>query len=232
MMRRSTTGLIALTALLVLAALAGVAGVVETDGEKRDPVLEYYWKMAGERLTAQDPAAARVRYSFRSKSYYFTVVSGGAAQRTDSLVVDHTISAEGVDSQTVIAGNSRRFRQLDLGIPNIFADSYHIYFFPNDTGGASLAIGFRADSTLPQQPDGMVIIDRYDYSLRRLYLYYPNKPDFKRFTRTFWFTYQDEFIFVDSVCDVAARLGIFSLENYRIETNISDLRVLPPLTGQ
>jgi len=109
---------------------------------------------------------------------------------------------------------------------------YHIHFYPNDTGGLSLAMGFRADSTMPRQPDGLVVIDRTEYYPRCLYLYYPNKPDFKRFTRTFRFALVDGFIFADSISEVAARQGIFSLENYRLETSISDLTIVGSTGGR
>jgi hypothetical protein len=227
---RSIIGLTILTTFPALAA--GLAGTAVTEGGVRNPVLEYYWKMAGETFAAQDPAVGKVSYSFRSRSYYYTVASNGVALKTDSLVVDHVIGVDGVDSQTVVAGGTGRFGLLDLEIPNIFRDPYHIHFYPNDTGGASLAIGFRADSTMPQLPDGLAIIDRNEYVLRRLYLYYPNKPDCKRFTRTFRFTLRDGLIFADSISDVAARFAIFSLENYRIETGISDIRVLSPAIDQ
>lgn len=210
--------------ILSLAVLSTTAAIASSEGEP-DPVLQYYWRGAVKVARESDPARSEISYAFSAKSYYHSLTSGGMVVRTDSIVADYFFTGGILDSQQTTLGEMSRFRNLDLAFPDIF-DRYNcLNLFPNDTGGAELAIGMLADSTAVGQPDGLVIIDRNSYYPRRLYLWYPGQENIARLTRSFRFVLVDGFIFPDSIWEVGTRLGIFSKESYRIETGISNVRI-------
>jgi hypothetical protein len=107
----------------------------------------------------------------------------------------------------------------------VFDQDYQFSFYPNDTGGKYLAIGFDTDSAGDPRPVGLAIIDRYEYSLHRLYLFYPHQAGYKRLSRTLHFVKHEGYIFPDSILELAARAGIFSTDHYRLETVISNIKI-------
>jgi len=112
-----------------------------------------------------------------------------------------------------------------MTVPNVFAQASEFCFYPNDTGGVELALGFDHDVSLSQLPVGLAVIDRDRYLLRWLYLYYPEHLDYKRFSRSYRLTLQDGYVFPDSIWEVGARPGIFSPEYYRLETVITGITI-------
>jgi hypothetical protein len=205
--------------------LACLVSVVVAQGEETDPVMNYYWDHARSAAPQYNPNVPGVSYSYRAKTYRYSVTSEGITRKTDSIEQAYFYRDGKLDSVRYIRGKADRFKNLDLTYPVVFENRYHLNFYPNDAGGSKLAIGMLSDSTLGSQPDGLVLIDRNRYFLRSLYLYYPEKSGFRRFSRSFRFTVVDDFVFPDSVWEVATKLGIFYAESYRLETGISDIRV-------
>jgi len=67
-------------------------------------------------------------------------------------------------------------------------DSNSYYFFPNDTGAGSLAIGFEpADTTRPDLPAGFLNLNRNDYTLEYISLAFPRPKDYERASRSYRF---------------------------------------------
>lgn len=215
------------TAAWLVTSFAVLAYVTGGFADETDPILQYYWSRAAERAARLDPTSAGIDYSFTASSYAYQIGFGGRIIRTDSTVADLYYTGGKLDSQITLAGNSRRFERLDLSFPNVFEIAYHLNLFPNDTGEKELAIGLLADSAEDLLPDGLVMIDRTDFTPRRLYLCYPRKKGFKRFSRAFRFAVVDGYLFPDSIVEVGIRHGIFKLENYRLEIGISNIRPHP-----
>jgi hypothetical protein len=193
--------------------------------EEPDPVLQYYWDHACASSHETNPDSAGICYSFTAKTYKRAVAEDGRIGKTDSIVQDYFFCRGRLDSMNAVAGDVGKFKKLDLSYPPVFESTYHLNSFPNDIGGPRLAISIWSDSALGRQPDGMVVIDRNEYFPYALYLYYPDKSGYRRFTRSFRFVVVDGFVFPDSVWEVGTRLGVFFSENYRLETGISNIRV-------
>lgn len=210
---------------LWLGTLVAVAASFVGTADEIDPVLRYYWERAGETVLLLNPARPGISYSFMAKSYARQISSHGEIIRTDSMMADYYFSGGTLDSQISRLGGNSRFERLELSFPNVFEIAYHLNLFPNDTGGDDLAIGLTADSADGPLPDGLVIIDRTEYQPRRLYLFYPEKEGYTRFTRSFRLVLVDGFVFPDSILEVGTRIGIFSKENYRLETGITNIQV-------
>jgi hypothetical protein len=208
---------------LILVSLLAVSLAVGED--EPDPVLLYYWDHA--RVTARQttPDTSDVCYRFTAKTYKRSVTDDGRISKTDSVFQEYFFCRGNLDSVNTVAGDVGKFEGLDLSYPPVFESTYHLSSFPNDTGGPRLAMRIWSDSALGRQPDGMVVIDRNEYFPHALYLYYPDKSGYRRFTRSFRFVMVDGFVFPDSIWEVGTRLGVFYTESYRLETGISDIRV-------
>lgn len=214
-----------LVLFLSLVAFATVGRVIGDNGDKT--TLDYYWGKARVVTQQADPNRAGIAYSFTARSYYRTTNDEGTTVRLDSLVARYFYSSGKLDSQVTLAGDKARFSRLDLSVPDVFRADLHLNFFPNDTGGPRMAIGFAADSAVNGLSDGLVVLDRYTYRPLTMYLFYRNYADYKRYTRSLRMVDVDEWLFPDSIWVVATRNGIFAPESYRLETGISDVNVGP-----
>lgn len=207
--------------ILLIMILAGLAFA----RSERDPVLDYYWQKGATAERANDPDSAGLSYVLSTRTFYHQVNTRGEIVKTDTVTADVTYTGGKLSSTRATSGDSDRVASIDLSYPNVFDANYHVSFFPNDTGGSEMPLDLIADSTAPDLPDGLVIIDRESGALKRLYLLYPNKPGYKRLSRTFWFVKKDGYVFPDSVSEVGVKLEFFSTETYRVETAVTDIKI-------
>ena len=212
--------------LSVLAALLIFCWCEYLPAGETDPVLEYYWQKAGETAALANPNRPGVSYRLTVKSYRRTVGEAGKITKTDSALQLFHYRDGQLDSVTTLRGTAGKFKNLNLFWPTIFEMDYHLNLFPNDTGGAALAIEMNADSSAADQPDGLVTVDRYRYYLRSLYLYYPHKEGFRRYTTSYRFKDVDGYVFPDSVWVVATQLGVFYSDSYRLESGVTEIEIL------
>jgi hypothetical protein len=192
--------------------------------EETDPILRYYWRKAGEAAQARLPVYQQASYELTARVWYSRLGDDGRAVRSDSAVIRYFFAGSVLDSQLVDWGDGDLFRRFVPAPPDVFAMPYHLHFFPNDTGGLELPIGFRADSADTESPDGVVIIHRREHTPLRLYLAYGAKPGYRRVSQFFRLAEQDGLLVPDSLSEVAVREGVFGLESYRIEAVVSDVR--------
>ncbi|MBI5267146.1 MAG: hypothetical protein HY851_07940, partial [candidate division Zixibacteria bacterium] len=115
----------------------------------------------------------------------------------------------------------------DVTVPNIFDSTYIRTLFPNDRGEGELAIGFDTDSVSDPRPVGIVMIDRNEYTMRRLHLAYHGKPGFLRFSRSFHFVDVGGWVVPDSIIETGALRGFLVNEDYQIVISISGVAISP-----
>lgn len=202
--------------------LAGPSASLQTRDET---VLRFYWDRAKAVATAGDPIEHGARFSFEATTYYKSIGKLGVVTLEDSLKEIRHYSFGNLDSTRVLVPAKRKSLKGDFAVPRIFDSLYILNFFPNDTGGPEIAIGFEADSSHSELPVGLAILDRQLYNPRWLYLSYPHKSGYRHFSRSFRFTQRDGFIFPDSVWEVGVIDGLFSTRSYRIETGVTNLKV-------
>lgn len=224
-MSRQKRSIIACLLLFVTSMSLTLMAQDDTPAIPNDPILSYYWKRADATLTSGDPHARGLSYSFLATSYYKEIRDEGKIAWVDSVKRAYFYSFGNLDSTVTRREPTRKIRDIRLDYVNVFGDQYYLNDFPNDTGGPSIAIGFDSDTTRPDIPTGIAVIDRTNYFLRWLYLHYPDEPGFRRFTRSFRFTVQDGFIFPDSIWEVATQDGLFYSTSYRLETRFDSLTI-------
>jgi hypothetical protein len=210
-----------LPALTGAVLLTGAALLAQSE----DPVLRFYCDRARVTCNERHPVQQGLTYSFTATSFRQQLGRKGTIKHVDSTIANYYFSEGALDSLTTTMSTSGKIKDLDFFYPNVFDLDYDYRFFPNDTGGDLLTIGFDTDSLGDPRPVGLAVIDRYDYSMSRLYLFYPEKPKYKRYSRVLYLSPHDGYVFPDSVVESGSRSGILSDDHYRLRTMISDLRI-------
>jgi hypothetical protein len=211
-----------ITALLFMFLLIGSTGAVS------DEILDFYISAADRAFSAWHPDSAGAVYSYRETAKYHRLDGDGRIIKTDSAVTDYFCSFGQLDSTNVIAIPTGKIRAIEYSYPDIFAADYDFSFFPNDTGGSDLAIGFDTKDSASQDPTGIAIIDRDRFFLKRLHTHYPNLVDYERLSRSFHFQEKLGVALVDSIIEVGSLRGVFSTEHYRLIVSRSDIQVQRP----
>lgn len=213
---------------IAMVALIATATGFADDSYGGDPVLEFYCTQAASVSAESDALRNGVSFSLLTTSHYKRVASNGRITSVDTAIVRYWFSSGSLDSQVVETATSDGIMHQRFSVPDVFNAQYRYTFYPNDTGGELLAIGFDTPTVDDSLPAGLVVIDRDSYSLCRLYLYYPHREGYKRFSRCYRMSEHDGFLFPDSIWEVGAREGVFSTENYRLETRIDAVSVDRP----
>ncbi len=190
-----------------------------------DPILSFYCERAGAVFDSRNPIERGADFSFQARTYFMNIGDHGEITRTDSSITDYFYSFGQLDSTRVVVAPQRSHSPVSFDVVNVFTMDYEFYFFPNDTGGTDMAIGFDSFLEETEDPVGLAVIDRSEYFLRWLHLHYPNREHYKRYSRSYRFVERDEYIFADSIWEVSAKRGVFSTEFWRIETGITDITI-------
>lgn len=210
---------------MVILSILSLRGFDPLSAEQVDEVLQFYCRRTAAVSEARNPIEHGVTFFIRTRTFYKKIGRGGKVAALDSALDIHYFSYGRLDSVVNTHKPSQSLPDLELFSPEIFDFDYKFNFFPNDTGGSEIAIGFDTDSTTTGRPVGLAIIDRSRYLLRWLYLHYPELEGYKRFSRSFRFTEVENYLFPDSVWVVASRPGIFTQESFRLETGIVEIKV-------
>ena len=199
---------------------------LNTNAEDIDPVLKFYVSEADSANTTSNIWNSRVKFSFQSFTYYKKLGRLGVVTRLDSTAVRYFCTGQVIDSTQTLLKPKSDFPEPEFRYPNVFTDDFKHFFFPNDLGNQELAIGFDVSTPDDTLPDGIAVINRGKFVLRLLYLYFPNQKGYKRLTRSFRFSEFSEYVFPDSVWEVAAIQGVFSTDFYRLESKIENIQLL------
>ncbi len=214
--------------VILFAALVGVVVVslsLTYAEEDENPVIGFYVERGQHAFETRSPIVTGTTFSLKTRSYYKRIGEHGAVQSVDSADIIYYYSWGKLDSSRVISGDADRFKNVDLSYPDVFARDYRFYLFPNDVGGPELAIGFDTHTEQDTLPDGLILIDREQYYPLWLYLYYPVKSGYARFSRSLRFTEKEGKFFPDSVWEVGAKRGLFFSEYYRLETGVMEIDI-------
>lgn len=226
-MPSKSTRIILIWSILILLTAFDQSVCSQDQPEETDPVLTYYWDKATAKAPVVDPATDAIRFSCTVMARRYRINSNGRLGRGDSALINMFFTGNTLDSQQVIKGNIDKIGEIKLNHADPFAYDYRLNFFPNDTGGAGLAIGLVSDSALAEsQPDGLMVIDRKEHYLRSLYYYYPEKSGYKRFTRMYVFQMVEGLLFPREIVEIATQLGVFMTSTYRLELEISGVKLL------
>jgi hypothetical protein len=190
-----------------------------------DPILEFYKKRADEVYKSRNPFNAGVNYSFIAKTYYYVIEDDGFLKCIDSSIIKYFYSFGDQDSTIEVVSSNNKQDQPEFNYQNIFINDYLFNFFPNDTGGENISIGFDSKVFSYEQPVGFVILNRNLFFMKMLHLYYNHERRDKRISKSFRFIEHEGFVFPDSLWEIKAKRGILSVDYYRTETGITDIHI-------
>jgi len=205
----------------VICALIPIAGLAQNDAD----VLDYYVSRAKATFETRDPLARGVSYSFLATTIEWKLNRDGVIQSADSVSTRYFYSFGQLDSQVTVRPATHSIKDVDLNIPNIFNHEYVYNFFPNDSGGDRLSLGFDSPSVESPLPTGIVAVDRSLYYVRALFMVYPVKSGYDRYSRIIETTLEDGYVFPKKIAVAAGKRGVLFTDFYRRETTISELAI-------
>jgi len=212
-----------LTIFIILILYASTA--LSQEEISTDPVLDYYLQRAKAVYKTCNPDETGAAYSFIARSYLSELQRNGIIDLTDSSIVKYFFSFGNMDSQIVKISTIGKLDSLDFSYPNLFENDYDFNFYPHDIGGNNISIGIDSDATKNLKPVGIAVIDRNNYVLRRLYLYYPNEDRYKKYSKVISFIDHKGIVFPDSINTTFLKAGIFSTNHFRLLTVIDSFTV-------
>jgi len=198
-----------------------------SDNYGGDQVLEFYCKQAAAESQKNNTFAGGLHVEVTAHSLFKRVGSDGRITSVDTAVICYWFTGGILDSQVVQRSTSDGIPPVTFVRPQVFSDDYLYTFFPNDPGGEMLSIGFDTPEDTMALPVGLAVISRDEYVLHRLYLHYPNIKGFKHLSRGFRLTDVGGYLFPDSIWEIGAKEGVFSTEQYRLETGVDSVIVDP-----
>lgn len=207
---------LAVTLLLTLSVVAQ---------EEIDEILNHYQKRASEVFNGRNPILSNIQFSFDATTYLKVYNNDNVAIIIDSTIAQYFYSLGNLDSIITKVVPEEKIDSLDINYPNVFLGEYNYNFYPNDTGGEDIAIGYDSYEFDPTVPVGIAIIDRENYFLTHLYMHFMNYKSIDRTSKSFRFKEIEGYVFPDSVWELKSRRGIFSAEYYRIETGINNIEI-------
>ena len=193
--------------------------------EETNNIVSYYAQRAKEVYQSRNPFLSGVAYSFDARTYYKLYDEHSKLFIADSSLSTYYISFENIDSIVVKVPPKEKIDSLDINYPNIFNNDYRYNFYPNDTGGKEISIGFESDEYVPRLPVGIAVLNRNYYYLTHLYLHYMHEIRIERESKSYRFKEIDGFIFPDSIWELKCHSGIFSVDYYRLETGITNIKI-------
>ena len=209
----------------VLAVIVLAVSLSATDKYGGDEVLQFYCIQAAAKSQSTSTLKPGVRATATAHTLYKRVASNGRIISVDTAVVRYWFSGAIIDSQVVKSSTSNGIPQVTFDLPPVFSEDYLFTFFPNDPGGETLSIGFDTPDDSTTLPVGLAVIDREEYGLQRLYLYYPRHEDYEHLSRGFRFMEYGGYLFPDSIWEVGAIEGVFSTEHFRLESRIDSITI-------
>jgi hypothetical protein len=195
-------------------------------GQDTDHVLIFYVSHADTAYLNNNLSEQNMKFSFEAATFYKSIGRAGKITHIDSSITRYFWTGHTLDSSKTQLNPKRSLPENTFEYPNVFTASYDHKFFPNDIGGQELAIGFTPDANTADLPNGIAVLDREEFNLKSLYLYFPEPEGYKRLTRSYRFIQFSGFTFPDSIWEVGAKQGIFTTDHYRLETKISNIQLL------
>ena len=211
--------------IIAILLMVGSIALLVAAQEETDEILNYYQKRANEVFKSRNPISAGLQFSFEATTYRETYDNDYNTVIVDSTIARYFYSFGELDSIITKVLSEKKIDPVDMSYPNIFDGSYLYNFYPNDTGGEELAIGYDShdfDSTVPV---GIALINRDRYFLTRLYMSFMHDEKIERSSKIFRFIIVEGFVFPDSIYEIKSRRSVFSTEYYRLETAISEIQI-------
>jgi hypothetical protein len=164
-------------------------------------------------------------YSVDIKTIFDNINYRGELDESDTAEYKAYYGAGKIDSSKVIdsAKIEENIAPDDIGFIKPWKQNCYFYFFPNDTGGSELAIGFE-----PNNPDsegvaaGMMIIDRYSYKLKKIYLHYREIGKYDRLSQAYEYAETDSGLVLSHLVIQGSFLRFFSRSFFKQDVHFSN----------
>jgi len=156
--------------------------------------IQYYLDRARNTFESSYIFNLKRDFEFRADAIATLTNYRGTLDRADTSAYDIKYSAGGVSNIVIVDSSVVSYNVVpDMTVPDMpWKLDDRFYFFPNDTGGNGISIGFEPrDATIPGATSGYIVIDRYNFTVKSVTIYVTDHPFSDRYSRVYNFEYRD-----------------------------------------
>ncbi len=164
-------------------------------GESTDStVIRYYLKQA--RNSFETTYIFGLKRDFQCQAQAIATLTNyrGKLDQVDTLAYE-VVYSDGKTSSINMTDTARMSENVipEMAIPDMpWELDCWFYFFPNDTGGENISIGFEPhDATAPNAASGFIKLDRYNFTVKEYTIYESNGQFSERYSRVYTFEYRN-----------------------------------------
>lgn len=191
-----------------------------------EDLARYVWKKTQAQLLTGQVAATGQVVSGTFRARYIRYDKDRNVIQRDSAEGE-IFGKDGIlDSIRVTSGAAKILEQRSFSCPDLGKPSYRASFFPNDTGGTTLALNIDMDSSAAFGSVGIVNVDRATYLPSSFYLSLPVDDDTRRRSQIIKVVSLEGGLYPVSFFEVVVEKGILSQENYQLSMQIDSLRLI------
>jgi len=183
-----------------------------------DPAMKFYLEKTDSVLNGSTLFNNDLKYSVLVTSVYNKIsyrgisseldTAGFFCEFTDGRFVESETDDTAAIDENIVTANLRFEKPWELNC--------RFYFFPRDTGAGDLAIGFApADTLAKTSPEGMIIINRDTYQIKRLYLHYTAIDEYAWLSKTYRFSHDSGTVLLRSLTLQGCYYGFFRRRFFR-----------------
>lgn len=205
--------------IVIVSLLFLIYPVLIFGAEIDDPAMEFYLNKTDSALNNSTLFNDKLQYAVQIKSIYQKISYRGITADSDTAnflieAVDGLFNVSQIVDSSGLEENIIPFDEIKFIKP--WETNCRFFFFPRDTGSGDLAIGFApADTLAKNSPEGMIIINRDNHHLERVYLHYQFVGEFEWLSKTYQFSYENETILLKSLTIQGCYYGFFQRRFFR-----------------
>jgi len=161
-----------------------------------EPIIDFYLSQLDSTFQSEYIFVSDANFSVEVQSIMIKTDYRGEIDKVDTAIYKVYYSGE-IDSVSII-DSALTLDENILPEKFFFNPPWYeeniFFFYPNDTGGAILAIGFRPDSAFSDTVvTGFLNMDRYDYKLKSIFMHDPDPEEYDNISHVFYFGPRDDY---------------------------------------
>jgi len=190
-----------------------------------DSVMRYYLQNVDSVLSGCHLFDTAYDYTVDVKALFSNINYRGELSESDTTGYKAVFKAGIKDTSTAVdsVGVEDNIIPDDISFIKPWEQDCRFYFFPNDTGGSVLAIGFEPNNPdSGDAPAGILIIDRYNFRPQKIYLHYREIGKYDRLSKSYEFMETESGMVLNHLIIQGSYLRFFSRSYFRQDLYFSN----------
>jgi len=191
--------------------------------------MRYYVEKIDSVLDESALFNAELKLTFELNSVYNNINYRGVTDKIDTALFLVNFENAAVASSEILDSSKLKENTIPqkLNFVKPWETNCRFYFYPNDTGAGKLAIGFEplhGDSI--GVPSGLIEINRENYQIKSLYLYYNNLDNYLWLSKTYYFSDEYRNLIPRELIIQGCFYGFFQRRYFRQDLEFKNVKIV------